>query len=58
MGHIHTCIICGEPIGKEGFLGTIKDMSVAFCKEHNKTCKMNCDTCVNASNCPICKGNG
>jgi len=46
------CIICGKPVSENGFIGTIKDISVSFCEEHAKDCKTSCDVCVHAETCP------
>lgn len=51
----HSCMVCGKPIGKDGYMGTIKEMSVMFCREHANSCLENCDKCVHASACKACK---
>jgi hypothetical protein len=38
------CIVCSKKTGNMYFLGSKKEMSVAFCKEHVNDC-MECDKC-------------
>ena len=55
---VHRCIICNRAIGPDGFIGTIKDMSVSFCREHAESCKRECEKCVHSVKCPVCSGSG
>ncbi len=45
------CIICGKPVGENGFVGTVKDMKVTFCEEHVNVCKSDCESCVYYTKC-------
>jgi hypothetical protein len=58
MENNQKCIICSRPIGTGGFIGTIKDMSVSFCKEHADSCKRECERCMHAVDCPVFRGAG
>ncbi len=49
------CIICGKQVGENGFIGTIKDISVTFCEEHARDCQSSCESCVHSSRCPVSK---
>ncbi len=51
----HRCIICGSPVEEGGgFLGTIRGISVVFCKEHAEECEEKCETCAHSDKCPVC----
>ena len=51
-GGEYRCIVCSRPIGREGFLETIKGISVVFCRKHARSAP----TVRAAYRCPASSG--
>jgi hypothetical protein len=53
MEEEYRCIICDKPAYPGGFVGSIKDISVSFCRSHVDSCTEKCESCVHAGTCKI-----
>jgi len=51
MKNEYRCMICGGALEDDGFVGTIGDISVSFCRKHAGQCVGKCDTCAYRVKC-------